>query len=282
LLDLSNHRDFAPLANLVAELRAVAGQRDIGFLLIGATARDVMFKAFGVTSERATADVDFAFVVASWENFIDLRAALLASARFVPHEKQSIHKLRHAATQHQLDIVPFGVIEDARRKVLIPPENDFEFDCFGIQEAYAGRVDVALPGPVIAQVASIPALAILKIMAFNDRKHTLPGRDASDLMALIRNYLVCGNMDRFFAGHADLCGDDFDYDFGCAQLLARDIATMLTVAGLDRLLDILAPEIDPDGGMQLAGQAGMPDDERARRIIEALVKELKTKRDEVN
>ncbi|HEY4373014.1 MAG TPA: nucleotidyl transferase AbiEii/AbiGii toxin family protein [Burkholderiales bacterium] len=273
-LDLSANRDFAQLATIVAGMQAAA---PIAFILIGATARDVMLKAHGQESPRATEDVDFAFMVEAWEEFDTLRAALLASGEFSPDPKKTIHKLRHAPTGYKLDLVPFGAIEDGAREVTLPPESGIKFDCFGIREAYEVRVQVTLPGQVLVQAASIPALAVLKLAAFHDRKRTAPGKDASDLLVLARKHLDCGNMDRFFEEHADLAGGDFDTDIASAQLLARDIAGIVSPADLGRLIGILAPEIDPDGALTLVNQTNTAGIERALAIFTALTRELQVR-----
>lgn len=275
--DLSANKDFARLAEIVAELQAVAAPMGTGFILIGATARDVMLKLYGQEAVRATEDADFAFMVETWAQFDALRRALLKSGRFKPDEQQAVHKLRHAQTNHKLDIVPFGTIEDGKREVALPPGSGMRFNCFGIQEAYEVRVPVTLPGQVIAQVAAIPALAVLKIAAFHDRKRTAPGKDAADLLLLTRSHLACGNMDRFFDEHPDLARGDADAepdtDLYSARLLAHDLAR-IAPDDLGRLIGILTPEIDPEGPLTLASQTNMADLGRALAIFTALTREL--------
>lgn len=71
---------------------------------------------------------------------------------------------------------------------------------------------------------------------------------------------------------------DFDHDIGSARLLARDVADMLATADLDRLIGILAPEIDPDGPLVLVGQTDAVDLDQARAIFAALAQELSAQR----
>jgi len=99
LLGLSANKEFGTLAVIVADIEAVAAPLGVDLVLIGATAREVMLQANGLDGGRRTEDVDFAFMVANWETFETLRAALLNSNRFVQHEGGRIHKLRHAVSR---------------------------------------------------------------------------------------------------------------------------------------------------------------------------------------
>jgi hypothetical protein len=80
-LDLSDRAVLRPLAELLAAVRAAAG--DASLLLIGAAARDILLvHAHGINPERATEDTDVALAVGSWGEFQRLREALLRSGEF--------------------------------------------------------------------------------------------------------------------------------------------------------------------------------------------------------
>jgi predicted nucleotidyltransferase len=88
-----------------------------------------------------------------------------------------------------------------------------------------------LPQGAQLRVASISALALLKVTAWHYRKRTHPGRDAPDLLLYLGGYLDCGNLDRATSEHNDLLsGDDFDYQAASARLLARDVVELLDPA----------------------------------------------------
>ena len=132
------------------------------------------------------------------------------------------------------------------------------FDCFGAKEALAASMEVLLPGGVKVLVASIPALVILKIAAWHDRKLTHPGRDASDLALYLTNYMECGNTDRAATEHQDLYAvADYDHEATGCRLLGRDIAMLLDQEATSRIQKILLPEADADGALLLVQQSGM-------------------------
>ena len=272
--DFSQKTELKPLALVVSALQSVAQPAGIDFFLMGAAARDLMLRhAHNIESSRQTEDVDFAVMLRDWEAFATLRAALIASGEFHERTGPATHRLRHRGGL-PLDIVPFGGIERADRTIAWPPDQSTVFDCFGAREAFEASVRVLLPGDVTLRVATIPALALLKITAWQDRKLTYPGRDAPDLLLYLRSYMDCGNMDRAAREHGDLFdADNYDHEVAGAQLLGRDIAHLLDAAAIRRVLEILLPESDDQGRLQLAQQSGL-DLEHARRLIEALCNEL--------
>lgn len=270
-LDFSRTTELTALARVASALQPVAATAGADFFLMGAAARDLMLRhAYGIRTTRQTEDVDFAVMMADWDRFVRLRAALISSGEFIERPGPATHRMRHRQTGLPLDIVPFGGIERADRTIAWPPDHAEIFDCFGVREALAVSVWVELPERARLRVASIPALALLKITAWQDRKHTLPGRDAVDLLLYMRTYMDCDNIDRAAIEHADLFeSGDYDHERAGAQLLGRDIARLVDRPGTERVLRTLLPEADERGALLLAHQSAL-DLERARRLISSL------------
>jgi predicted nucleotidyltransferase len=263
-----------PLALVASALHAVAAPAGIEFFLMGAAARDLLLRhAHNIAPRRLTEDVDFAVMVGDWNAFEELRSALIASGDFTSRPGPATHRLRHSSGL-PIDIVPFGGIERADRTIAWPPDQDEIFDCFGAREAFVATIAVLLPEGTQVRVAPIPALALLKATAWQDRKHTHPGRDAPDLLLYLRTYLDCGNLDRATSEHSDLfTAENYDYELAGARMLARDLLMLLDGAGVNRLLEILRPEADEEGSLLLAQQSGIAL-ENARRLVEAFCDEL--------
>lgn len=270
-LNFSQKPDLIPLAIVVQALQGIAQVHGIDYFLMGAAARDLMLQhAHNIAPSRMTVDVDFAVSVSDWPSFESLRTALLGSEQFTGSSGPAIHKLRHKATGLPLDIVPFGGIENANRTISWPPDHHTVFDCFGAREAFEASIPVQLPKNVTLRVASIPALALLKITAWQDRKHSHPGRDAGDLLLYVRHYMDCDNLDRAAQDHSDLfTTDDYDHEATGARLLGRDIVNLLNKQSIESVLSILLPQADAGGSLLLAQQSGL-DLQHARRLIAAL------------
>lgn len=267
LFDLSAKPELQPLAEVVRPLQEEAVRQGAQLFLMGAAARDVLLlHVYGIDTQRLTEDMDFGVMVEDWATFEALRAALLASEAFEARHKDATHKLWHRSGR-PLDIVPFGGVERPDRTLAWPPEEQTVFDCFGMREAMESGHEVELPGKVRMRVASVAALALLKITAWQDRKLTHPGRDAGDLMLYLHNYLDCGMYDHAAQNYPELFdAPDYDYAVTGARLVGRDLRPLLDEAAIARVLQILAPEADPEGRRLLAQQSRLENDLAIRMI----------------
>jgi predicted nucleotidyltransferase len=88
---------------------------------------------------------------------------------------------------------------------------------------------------------SVPGLALLKIISWNDNK-LRSGKIAHDLLLLMRTYLDAGNQERLWNEEADLVGEDFDYVPAGSRLLGRDIAKLLSPDSKEAVAKILDKE----------------------------------------
>jgi predicted nucleotidyltransferase len=275
-LDFTDRAVLRPLAQLLAAVQAAAGQTP--FLLMGAGARDLLLvHAHGVNPQRATEDTDLAMAVPSWDVFLAVRDALIASGDF--KAEGPLHRLWFR--EQRLDIVPFGGVERADRCIARPPEGDEVMDVSGLAEALASAVHVRLPGGFSCLVASLPALALLKVWAWSRRMYTAPGKDATDLWMLLRHYADAGNQDRLFGheGEDALASFEFDLDKAGAWLLGWDARGVLAGGSdsarlLEGLRKILGPEIDPDGPLRLVAQMPPGDRDRQLSLLTAFCEDL--------
>jgi predicted nucleotidyltransferase len=258
------------LAELLAAVRAAAG--DAPLLLIGAAARDLLLvHAHGIHPARATEDTDVALAVGSWSDFQRLQEALLRSGEFTADGPP--HRLWRG--DQRLDIVPFGGVERSDRSIEWPTEGGDVMNVAGLAEALATAVAVTLPGGVSIDVASLPALALLKIWAWEDRRYVAPGKDASDVWMFLRHYAEAGNHDRLYGEEGEaLAAHAFDLEQAGAWLLGKDAREVLAHGpslrtSLESLDAILGPEIDPDGALRLVAQMSPGQRDRQLSLLTA-------------
>lgn len=255
-LDLSDCAELTPLAELVASLQAALPEREP--LLVGAMARDVLlWYAHGIALARATEDTDVAVAVADWDDFAALRGALVAGGEFTAVPRMH-HRLLYRG-QRRLDLLPFGGVERTDRSIAWPPDQDMVMQVIGYREAVAQTVAVRLPNAAMIAVVSLPALALLKLFAWLDRRLTQPRKDADDLWLILSTYLEAGNRERLYVEAAHLLvSDHYDDRHAGAWLLGNDIRTWLIgfsdneASPLAHALHLLAREIDPGGSARLA------------------------------
>lgn len=265
-LDFSQKTDLRLLSALIKQVSAVA---KTPYLLAGATARDLLLVyAHEIPNNRATVDVDLAFLMESWEEFEALRENLLAAGEFTEVPRKGIHKLRFRRTL-EVDILPFGGVERRDRSIVLPPDNAFEMSMFGFKEALDSSVTVILPDDAQVQVVSLPALAILKFSAWAERRLREPGKDAYDLLLIIKNYASASG-ERLYDANPHVVGSPSDYEAAGAWLLGKDMAQLLDDAGHERLARIIADEADEAGQLRLVGDMMRDDPERALTLLAAL------------
>jgi len=263
------------LSDLIADVRAKVPKIDI--LLVGATARDLLlFHAYGIKAARGTEDIDFAFAVASWSHFEKLRKSLLSSDVFRSHPSAS-HKLLYREDV-EVDLIPFGGLENADGTISWPPNGDTVMSVLGFEDALKSSIDALLPSGQRVSVVSLPMLAVLKVLAWFERRTREPRKDASDLMLVLQNYLDAGNSERLYRESAQLLENpDFDYERAGAWLAGKDALETIRQYSAkanrieETLRSTLAGETDPNGPLRLIGELMVPDPERSRRALLAFL-----------
>jgi predicted nucleotidyltransferase len=175
--DVSTAADLQVTAAVLGDVIREADAAGVRILVVGAAARDILVgHVGGVPLGRATMDIDIAVAVRSWADVERLMNGVAASTS-VAH--------RFLVREIQVDVIPFGDIENADRTVALP--DDHELNVLGFREASDASVTVRLPGDVIVPVASLPAQSLLKLFAWRDRRYD-DRRDAIDLRSILDAY----------------------------------------------------------------------------------------------
>jgi predicted nucleotidyltransferase len=274
-LDLTTKQELRFLSDLIADLRAEVPKIDV--LLVGAMARDLLlFYAHRIKVVRATEDIDLAFALASWSHFEKLRTSLLGSDVFRPHPWGS-HKLLYRSDV-VVDLIPFGGLENPDGTISWPPHGDTVMSVLGFEEGFKSSIDALLPSGQQVSVVSLPMLAVLKVLAWSERRTSAPRRDSFDLMLVLQNYLDAGNTERLYSEAAHLLENpDFDYERAGAWLAGKDALETIQQYSSEAnriekmLLSTLAAETDPNGPLRLIGELLVSDPERSRLALAAFL-----------
>ena len=122
-----------------------------------------------------------------------------------------------------VDLIPFGGVEDAARNISWPPEEDIVMRVIGFSDALESAVFVRLDNNLTIPVVSIPALSLLKLFAWIDRKQEM--RDAADILTLLKEYGDAGNEDRLYGEQVNVLeSEGYDFEVAGARLLGHDAA----------------------------------------------------------
>ena len=249
-LDLSNRLPVEQV-NIVREVVDTSESLGLQVFIVGAKVRDFLLQyAYDLPVHRVTNDIDFAIVVESWDEFIKLQNDLIDDREFKPHA--TMRQRLVYQTGLLVDLVPFGDLEEVSGQISWPPDFSTVMSTVGFREAYDSSIEVRFADDLIVRVASLAGLALMKIVAWDDRRFE---RDAEDLGLIMRNYLDAGNQDRIYSEHGDcldLLTEEFDYDKASARILGRDIGRLLTDTSRMIVERVLSEEMDQYGADALA------------------------------
>lgn len=147
----------------------------------------------------------------------------------------------------------------------------------GCQEAWATDVTVEVSEGLSVRCASLPALSLLKLMAWADRGAET-SRDAEDLLIIFREYLGAGNGERIYDDLPEALPGVLGHDpnLMAAALLVQDIRKLASPDSLERVLALLN---EPESRRRLLGamlRAAPYAEERTTQLMEALCKGMRT------
>jgi predicted nucleotidyltransferase len=224
-MDLSKRTELTWLGETVEVVMTVSSGLACPVFLTGALAR-VLWLVFGfdIDTGRRTEDVDFAVQCTDWETFEALARALYD--RGLQRVGDSQHKFLHN-NGTEIDLIPFGGVEQPDRTLAWPPEGDRVMNLMGFAEVAAETTLMLLPGEVEVPVICQHALALLKLLAWEDRRVRAVHKDAADLFILGRTYLdtrVPPVPPEEEAEVLERC--DFETELAGAHLLGTDMAAL--------------------------------------------------------
>ena len=257
-LDLSGKID-AQTVDLLFTVSTVAEKLKIGFFVAGATARDtILEQGYLIQVGRKSQDVDLAVIVENWDVYTQLKRELISTGQFVDDPK-AFYRLQFKSIL-PVDLIPFGTIESPAGSITWPPDYSMKMNVIGFEDAWKYTLIVRIQPTVTVRFASLPGLAILKLIAWSDWRYQVPQKDAADLALLLRKYAEAGNEDRLYQEYSDLLRQEgSDLELASAWLLGRDMSEVMQARTREVILDILKKEADP---------------ERSDRLIIYIAKEL--------
>jgi predicted nucleotidyltransferase len=259
--DVSTASDLHPIAEVLRDLSNSAARCGIEMMVVGAVARDLLIQhVAGAPPDRATADVDIAVAVSTWDE-LRLLTESIAMPRESPH--------RFTVRGMQVDVIPFGEIESKDRTIVWA--NDHLMNVFGFREAYASAVTVRLPGDVEVMVASLPAQSLLKLFAWRDRGHQ-DRRDAIDLRSILLTYHKGRYFDELYGAHlATLETYGFDPLLAGAHRLGSEAKLLIVPADLDLVRAVFTDELTSAIADVLSKQSSSPEPRDRRNDAGSLV-----------
>jgi len=195
----------------------------IDFYLIGALARNVWYSKENKVF-RTTKDVDFAVMVGSQKEYEDLKAYLIAQNKFQDTKENLFVMLTPSGVQ--VDILPFGEvnIDDGTKLEGIGLAN---IKVNGFMEVYqSGTQQVEIETGHQFKIATLPAIALLKFIAFDDRpEHRL--KDARDIANILIHFFDL-QTELIYEHHGDLFdGEEINLEEIASIVIGREIRKII-------------------------------------------------------
>jgi len=274
-IDLSKNCDQLTI-DCLTDLSYEAKELNIDFFVVGALVRILILeKYYNLPIGVATLDLDIGITVIDWEHYKKLKDSLILIRSFAP-DKKTYHRLWYN-NKYPVDIIPFGAVETSDGLIRWPTDKSIEMNVTGFQDALNDAILVHLSEGLDVRFVSLPGMAVLKLIAWNERHHEFPTKDAVDIATLLKYYFQAGNEERLFNAHSDLLEtEDFDYEFAGARLLGRDMAGIMSSQTKKTVLNILTVNTNPDenDGLIIAITDYLPDKsyERALKLLQNLRK----------
>lgn len=217
------------------KLEQAARQTHTDYLLIGATARDlIMESVYGITPKRQTLDIDISLCVGSWETFQKFKDNLKTQGLIENPDVAHIMTFipTNAADdkdQIRLDLVPYGAISDENETISWPPNGDIVMSVLGFKEAYKSKEVIEITKNLTLPVTSAVGLCLLKFIAWIDRERNQRSRDAQDIKFILSNYEQLPGIRNAIYDEGFTERYDHDIEKAVAAKLGYDIARICSI-----------------------------------------------------
>ncbi|MGB3369862.1 MAG: hypothetical protein WBD41_16120 [Rhodococcus sp. (in: high G+C Gram-positive bacteria)] len=254
-LSLSTDPEIGFATKILDEVTRLVSPLKVRYLVVGATARNI--QSVGLMNEvpdRATKDVDIAIAIDNWKDYDRI-------SRVLP--RKGIHQHKFEVLGAEVDVVPFGEIEDENREICWPG-GATRMNVVGYREARESAMAVTMPSGSRISVPSIAAQAVLKLMAWNDRR-MYTSKDAVDLRSIITWYSEGPFETELFDRHRSIL-DIYEWETvsAGAHRLGEDMANLLSHRhAYQMVLDVLENQATMD---TLAGSMGFDPRTNLQRI----------------
>jgi predicted nucleotidyltransferase len=223
------------LAEALRILRDFLEQRQISFALVGALVPALLLSA--EVGGRETRDADHVIRLQSWGEW-DRVIAELEGLGFTRGRTEQEHRLYFKTAE--IDLIPFGIF-DGPEEVLIWPKSGNHMNMMGFRDVFQFAISTEVIPGVTLPVVPIWLFAVLKVVAYLDRKFP---RDLYDLVYVLENYEPVGQSSRRFDFAGDV--DGLTYDTAGAFLLGRDVSRYASAEALELVKNFIAQITDED------------------------------------
>ena len=216
-------RQNPEITKMLAALERGFEKFDVDFYLVGAVARDVWMNGINnIAPRRTTGDLDFAVLINDKGIFEALKNYLINEEGFNPYKENSFVLIWKDQTQ--VDLMPFGEIEDEEGKVTIEGTGYTSIYVPGFNEVYEeGLPEVELAEMHRFKFCTLPGIVVLNLIAWDDRPEVR--RDDINDISDILNHFFEMHDDEIWESHNELFqNENADLKHIAARVMGREMS----------------------------------------------------------
>ncbi|MEO7488119.1 MAG: nucleotidyl transferase AbiEii/AbiGii toxin family protein [Ferruginibacter sp.] len=155
------------IAEMLKTMENIFREFEVDFFLVGALARDIRLSAHeSFAAKRRTNDVDIAILLDAEEKFYAIKEALVNTGHFVESSYKAIKLIYKDSIE--LDLLPFGEIENEERELLLSRHTLLVMDMSGFKEVYPFVETLTIAEGLSLNVCTMEGLVMLKLIANYD------------------------------------------------------------------------------------------------------------------
>lgn len=194
------------LADMLQALERGFKKFHIDYYLVGAVSRNVWMSGINnISPRRTTRDVDFAVFINDKGVYESIKEYFITEEGFNEYKGNAFVLLWKDGTQ--VDLLPFGNIEDENRRVTVEGTGYTSVHVDGFREIYEeGLPEIELAGAAPFKFCTLPGIVVLKLIAWDDRPEVRSSdiKDISDIL----NHFFTMNDNVIWEEHSDLFDSD--------------------------------------------------------------------------
>lgn len=216
------------IAQMLKTMENIFREFGVDSFLVGALARDIRLSAHEkYTAIRRTNDVDIAILLDAEEKFYAIKEALVNTGYFEESAYKAIKLIYKKSIE--IDLLPFGEIENDERELLLSRHALLVMDMSGFKEVYPFVETLTIAEGLSLNVCSLEGLVMLKLIANNDNPTRT--KDITDIEHFLEVYFEM-NSNEIYTHYMDVM-DLFDtvipnyLSLVSARVIGRKMNSML-------------------------------------------------------
>jgi predicted nucleotidyltransferase len=223
----------------------------VDFYIVGAIAKRIWLNAIHGKRSRATNDFDIAILLPSALVFGQIKKYLTENHPFTEWSNNPFCITWKG--KFNIDLLPFGEIENEDAKVIVEGARFNTIDVPGFYEIYKTDVQtMSINGGRYCKVSSLAGIVMLKVLAWNDRPE-MRGKDITNIAEIIHYYFdIYSN--EIYDRHNDLFDKHDNLKHLAAEVIGREIQRITNTNKplLQKIAAIIEQDAAKEGGSVLA------------------------------